>query len=69
MKVFRLDNNKYVLIINKTEYEGTKNDIIKVMLKLGVEEQEICMGFTELEDNDIADYGINWKFIFAKKVA
>jgi len=69
MKLFRLNDNKYVLVLNKTQYEGTKNHIIKTMLKIGVEENEICMGFTELEENDVADYGINWRFIFAKKVA
>lgn len=69
--VIKLNDDKYAILFKskrKKYYEGSKDYIIKTLLKSGVEEEEILYGMIELEHADLADYGINKKFIYSRKL-
>ena len=72
-KLFKLNDDKYLLLtmLSKEfarEFEGTARNIQKRMLALGIDEEEVALGFEALEENDVAEYGIYKTFIFAKRL-
>lgn len=68
-KVYKLNDDKYLIFKEKrVEIEGTKAEIIRELLRMGVKEQEIFYGMDALEEDDIADYGINKTFIYSEKI-
>lgn len=67
-KLFKLNDNKYLILKGLQEIEGTKARIISIMLTYGVAEEEIAYGLQALEQDDMAEYGINQTFIFSTKI-
>lgn len=71
-KVFRIKDGGYILQTdNHSVYVGSLTKLIVIMSDIGVDFDEIEYGLSELEVNqdDVAHYGINKQFIFSRKVA
>lgn len=71
MKLFKIDENDFVLITNNNRsVSGNKIKIIATMFMIGIDEDEIYLGMDALDNGDqVSEYGIYNTFIFSKKIA
>lgn len=69
MKLFKLNDDKYLILLDKFEIEGNKAYITLELIKLGVESEEIYYALKALDVHDMADFGVNKTFVYSKKIA
>lgn len=67
-KLFKLNDDKYMILKGSVEFEGDKKRVIKEMLTQGVDVEEVMHGMLALEKDDVADYGLNKSFIYSEKL-
>lgn len=68
-QLYKLNDDKYLILMsNGKEIEGSKVYIVRELVHMYVEADEIITGLDALEENDVAHYGINRTFIFSTKV-
>lgn len=71
MKLYRLDDNKFIVTHEDKSIEGDLTKAIASMIYFGVETSEIEIAITELQtkQDHIAEFGIHKRFIYTKKIA
>lgn len=68
LKLFRVNEEVYVILHNNKQIEGNIQFVFIKMIEIGVSSWEIMNGFDALEKDDVAEYGINKTFIFSQKL-
>jgi len=70
-KLLKLKENSFAYVGDKEYYESTLKGIYAYMRNKGIDDDEIEMGIfsLELNNHDVADYGVHKKFIYSKKAA
>lgn len=68
LKLFKLDDDKYIILYRNKELECDEIDVIYHMTELGVRKEEIFNGLEALQTDDMAEYGINKIFVFSKSL-
>lgn len=71
LKLLKLEPSRFVVMVDG--YKPIYGDAIKcslTMCAMGIEPEEVELGFRELEENlhDLAHYGVNGCFVFSKNV-
>lgn len=71
-KIYKTDSCGYIVSTRQNAIAcNSLTKLIQVLKGIGVDDDEIEYGLVELEINshNIAEYGINKRFLFSKKVA
>lgn len=68
LTVYKLGEDRYLLVRNTNEFEGNGAQTIARMLLMKVEKEEVYAGMVALIDDDQAVYGIFRTFMYSKKI-
>lgn len=64
-KLVRLNDDKYSLIGKNISFEGNLQQTIRAMIDLGIEDEEVVMGMSALDEDEYAEYGARGLFLFS----
>lgn len=68
-KLFQLEPDTFLILRGQKALVGDKAKTLIRLVAMDVPEDSICEGFAAFEaGNNVADYGINRTFIYAKKL-
>jgi hypothetical protein len=71
LKLIRLNDDAFILRTSTNAISGDRQRVIRAMLMLDVEPNEIEAGLSDLMTNGthLAEYGVNLTFLFSKNLA
>ena len=63
----RVDGDKFALYgMGIVAMTGTQTEVVRAMIRAGVEDDEIVLGLMEIEGKERSYYGIKKRFLFSE---